>query len=212
MTNPNYTAVALLIDRSGSMSSIEEATEDAINEFIQGQAAADGKRTVRLSVFDHAFTTLYKSTPAADCPKFHLSPRGTTALLDSIVKAARLFGEELRDMPEDERPGHVIFAIMTDGLENASIHNTYEMVAETLTHQQEKYGWEVLFLGANQDAIATGAKLGIRSQSSITYSASTVGTHSVINTMNDYVAVAAAGLPTANVIDDEAREAALQSD
>jgi hypothetical protein len=38
-----------------------------------------------------------------------------------------------------------------------------------LTHQQEKYGWKVTYLGANQDAFAEAASIGIRYPSVLSY-------------------------------------------
>ena len=49
-----------------------------------------------------------------------MSPRGTTAFLDAIGRTINTIGERLDKTPESDRPGKVIVAILTDGLENAS--------------------------------------------------------------------------------------------
>ena len=45
-----------------------------------------------------------------------------------------------------------------------------------IEHQQEKYGWEFLFLGANMDAISEASKLGIRQDRAVRYECDEVGT------------------------------------
>ena len=90
-----------------------------------------------------------------------------TALLDAIGRTIDDLGKRLAALPEEQRPGQVIVAIFTDGLENASQNYTGEKINKMIRHQREVYGWEFLFLAANQDAIATAARMGIdRSHSS----------------------------------------------
>jgi hypothetical protein len=69
-----------------------------------------------------------------------------------------------------------LVAILTDGYENGSKRHTMEDVNRRISHQREKYGWDFLFLGANQDAIATAARMGIASRDSATYVADGAGT------------------------------------
>lgn len=80
------------------------------------------------------------------------TPSNTTALLDAVGKAINSIGRRLADTPEADRPGKVIFAIITDGYENASTEFSRSQVFSMVTHQREKYGWEFIFLGANIDA------------------------------------------------------------
>lgn len=202
MTVPDYTAIALLVDRSGSMHSIRVSAEDAVNEFIASQAHQPGKRTIRVDQFDHECELASASLPAADCPPFHLKPRGTTALLDAMACAITSFGQELAAMPEDERPATVIFAVMTDGQENCSTEYTWDEVKDMVERQERDYNWQILYLGANQDAIAVGAQLGVRHDRSLTYTASDVGIHSTSRSVDSYVAVAASGAPAAFTDED----------
>jgi hypothetical protein len=207
MTDAAYTAICLLIDRSGSMQSIKDATEEAINGFVHEQAAGDGRRTIRITTFDvGAPEQVCPSTPAAAVPQFVLHPRGSTALLDAMGATITEFGAELAAMAEDERPGHVVFAVMTDGLENASTDYTWPRVREMVEHQQNVYGWNVVYLGANQDAIKVGGKLGVRAGSSITYDANDTGTRSVIASASSYVSSVAGG-GAAEFTDDQRRAA-----
>jgi len=213
MTDSSYTAVSLLVDRSGSMAAIRTSAEDAINEFIIGQASAaqqnGDRRTIRLATFDHDYELVHHSrTPAAIHTRFKLEPRGTTALLDAMGQAIRDFGTELAAMPPAQRPATVIFVIMTDGIENDSREYKYDQIAAMVRHQETAYGWQILYLGANQDAIATAARMGIDEGRSITYAATDHGTHSVMNSVDSYVASASAGEPA--VFSDDDREDAAK--
>lgn len=213
MTNPQYTAVALLVDRSGSMASIRRTAEDAINEFIVGQATAaqqhGDKRTIRLAVFDHEYQLIHHSRePGAIHTRFELEPRGSTALLDAMGQSIKDFGAELAVMPPADRPATVIYAVMTDGQENDSHIYRYNEIADMVRHQEQAYGWQILYMGANQDAIATGARLGVDQGRSITYTASDCGTSAVMDSMTNFVATASAGGPA--VFTDQDRKDATQ--
>ncbi len=98
-----------------------------------------------------------------------LDPNGNTALLDAIGRTIDETGARLAALAEGDRPGKVVIAIMTDGLENASKTCTWIDINEKIRHQKEAYKWEFLFLGANQDAIATAGKLSIAAGDSVTY-------------------------------------------
>ena len=74
-----------------------------------------------------------------------------------------------------ERPGKVIVAILTDGEENASTQFTWTQIADRIRHQTAHYQWEFFFLGANQDAIATAAKMSIAPQNAATYVGDSLG-------------------------------------
>jgi hypothetical protein len=194
MTDAAYTAICLLIDRSGSMQSIKDATEDAINGFVQQQVAEEGRRTIRIATFDTgAPEQVCPSTPASEVPRFTLHPRGSTALLDAMGTTITAFGAELTGMDENTRPGHVVFAVMTDGLENASTDYTWAQIKKMVEHQERVYGWNVVYLGANQDAIQVGAQLGVRRGSSLTYTADAHTTRSAVGSTSAYVTEVAAG-------------------
>ena len=99
-----------------------------------------------------------------------MSPGGTTALLDAIGRTINTIGERLNRTPEPDKPGNVIVAILTDGLENASQEFKRKEIFKMIKHQREVYSWEFVFLGAKQDAISTGAKMGIPIANAVTFS------------------------------------------
>ena len=86
-------------------------------------------------------------------PKFHVEPRWGTALLDAMGEFITEIGEDLANLPEDDRPGIVICLIMTDGMENSSREWTLEGVQKLVEQQREQWNWKFIFMGANMDAV-----------------------------------------------------------
>jgi hypothetical protein len=100
---------------------------------------------------------------------------GCTALYDAICTGIDELGRKFAAQPEAERPDGVIFAILTDGFENASRTFTRTDVKNRIEHQSSKYSWEFRFLAANQDAITTGRDFGLAAESCATFDASEAG-------------------------------------
>lgn len=210
MTDPTYGAVALLVDRSGSMDEIRDAAQSAINEFVASQAGTGRRVTVRLDEFDSEFTNVYPSTDAGQCPPYELQPRGMTALHDAMGRSITEFGQELAALPEDQRPSGVVFAVLTDGYENSSREWTLRQVKELVTGQQTQWKWDFVFLGANQDAILTATGLGIAPESALTYNTSRAGTRSAVESVARYTASSLAGGQALFTAED--RDEALEED
>ena len=192
MTNADYTHLTLVVDRSGSMSSVREEAQGGINALIAEQFALPGRLTVTLSQFDDDFDTVQRMS---DQPfEFELQPRGMTALLDAVGMELVHTGQDLAALPEQERPGRVLLVVATDGHENSSHEYTVEQVRSMLTVQREQYGWEVRFLGAD-DAAWQGEALGV---GTTRYANTAAGSRAVFAEMSGSMAVfrqAPAGQP-----------------
>lgn len=176
--NTQLTELAFILDRSGSMSSLADGAIAGFNHFLHEQQSAPGLARLTLVLFDDEYLVPARSLPVAEVlPLDELSyvPRNSTALLDAIGITVDELGARLAAMPERERPGKVIVAILTDGLENASVRYTWRDIAGRIRHQTDAYQWEFLFLGANQDAIATAAQIHIGAQNAATFCADKPG-------------------------------------
>jgi hypothetical protein len=174
----DLTEIAYVLDRSGSMSSLTSDAIGGFNSFLESQKQLEGRANFTLVLFDHEYLVVHKSVDIRNVPDLDARtyvPRGSTALLDAVGRTIDDVGSHLASQPEDKRPAKVIVAIFTDGLENASSDYTTERVASMIKHQQEKYGWEFLFLAANQDAIATAAKMAIPAAQAMNFVASPAG-------------------------------------
>ena len=115
---------------------------------------------VTLLQFDTEYEFLHKGMPIRQVPKYELVPRGMTALLDAVGRAINETSERLLKMAEQDRPGLVIFVIVTDGHENSSQEFTKDQIKEMIERQQKEYDWHFTFLGANQDAFAEAGGMG----------------------------------------------------
>ena len=116
----DLTDITLVVDRSGSMAQVREDAEGGVNSFIQQQANEPGEALLTLVQFDTEYEFLHKGVPISQVPKYDLVPRGMTALLDAVGRAINETGERLAKMDEQDRPGLVVFVVMTDGQENSS--------------------------------------------------------------------------------------------
>jgi hypothetical protein len=170
MTDANLTHLYFLLDRSGSMVSLREDTIGGFDTFIAEQRTAPGRCRVTLAQFDNEYDEVYADRDIATVPSLVLVPRGSTALLDALGRLVVTAGERLAALPEQDRPGSVIVGVMTDGYENASRDWTHDRIKALIEQQSHEYGWQFLYLGADQDAIEEGAKMGFAAGKSMTYS------------------------------------------
>lgn len=164
--NPDYTDITLVVDRSGSMQAIREDAEGGVNAFVEQQAGEPGEARLTLVQFDTEYEFLHHGTPIGDVGPYTLAPRGATALLDAVGRAINETGSRLAAMPEADRPGLVVFVVVTDGQENSSREFSLERVREMIEHQQSVYGWQFTFLAADPAAFAAGMRMGFETSGS----------------------------------------------
>ena len=201
MTNKDYTAIAMLIDRSGSMMATRDDAVGGMATFLKEQREVPGKCTVRISQFDDKYEEVCESTPVAEVKDPDLVPRGSTALLDAWGKLMTQFGEELADLPEDERPDNVIFVVITDGHENSSREWTRDRLFQVVTEQTNQWGWKFAYLGADQDAVAVGGSYGVAKGQTMSYSGDSQGTRSAYAATSSMVTETRTGNKDANLAD-----------
>ena len=153
--------ISCLLDRSGSMSSCLSDTIGGYNSFLETSEQSD---RISLYLFDHEFAPVYENVLISEAEKLsnaNYVPRGSTALLDSMKKIIEL----------DEETKTVV--IITDGDENASKNTTFEDISKMIEAKKE-LGWKFIFMGANQDAIATASKMNIKQGSTLQFSTDSI--------------------------------------
>ncbi|KKM01915.1 hypothetical protein LCGC14_1789700 [marine sediment metagenome] len=183
----NLTELVFILDRSGSMQSMQEEAIGGFNAFLEDQKKVPGEAKLTLVLFDHEYNLVHNGKDINDIESLcsdTYAPRGTTALLDAIGRTVDDVGKRLAETPEEERPSKILVAVLTDGLENASRDYKKAKINEMITHQRDKYCWEFIFLGANQDAIAEGSSLGVSKIYSMTYSATPNGMKNGMRSMS----------------------------
>ena len=186
----NLTEIIFILDMSGSMANLTSDTIGGFNSMINKQKEETGEAFVTTVLFDDQYELLHDHVDIKDINPIttdEYCPRGCTALLDAVGKTINSVGNRLSNTAEEERPSKVIFVITTDGHENSSYEFTRAQVKEMIEHQQTKYSWTFLFLGANMDAVSEASSIGINTAYAKTYTASSVGTDSIYTATCDYL-------------------------
>lgn len=203
MADTDLTEIILIVDRSGSMISIQKDAEGGINQFIKEQQELPGRALLTLAQFDSEYELLHNGVPIKDINKYTLSPRGMTALLDAIGKTINEVKNRHRDISENSRPGKVIVAIVTDGMENASREFNRQHIFHMISGQRKDQDWQFIFLAANQDAIAQATSMGIRADHATNFVANSQSTKNAFalasHTHSIYRTSGVIGSLTANV-------------
>jgi hypothetical protein len=167
----DLTDLTVVMDRSGSMEAIRSDAQGGLNTFIENQKELPGECLFTLVQFDTEYEFVFQGTPIKRVGKVELVPRGATALLDAVGRAINEAGKRLKDTPEDQRPGLVVFVILTDGQENSSKEFTKAKIKEMVEHQRDKYKWQFTYLGANVDAFDEARQMGIPTSGTMPYQA-----------------------------------------
>ena len=209
--NPNLTEIAYILDRSGSMESMQEPAVAAFNDFIKSQLDVPGDARLTLIQFDDAYEVPIAACPVQDIPQLTAAtytPRGMTALLDAIGRTIKDIDRRLSTLPDPEKPGKVILAIFTDGQENASREYTLKHISDLIRLYRDEKGWEFLFLAANQDAIASAGAMHMDAHLSANVSFSVQGLKSTGSAMARKVRamrMKSSGTMDAQAMEDDAK-------
>jgi len=171
-----YTEIAFIWDKSGSMCYMYADALGGFNSFVQDQKKDNDDTRLTLIQFDHEVDEVFTSKPISEIKEFtneDYKLRGSTALLDAVGSTINRLGKRLSDMDETERPENVIVVIQTDGEENSSREFTNTQIQDMIKHQEEKYNWDIVYLGANASAFSSNNNIGIAAHKLADYSNST---------------------------------------
>ena len=190
--NNDWTHIGVLIDRSGSMASLNpKQISLELTNFIKSQTG--GKVTVTASRFDHEYEQILSCVPAStvNITEDDIKPNGMTALTESFCRFIDDIGKELSEM-KSERPGKVVMVVLTDGEENSSTgiyagESGKILLKDKITHQKDVYNWVFFFMGANFDAINVGKNIGIDQETCINFGADQVNCSNVIRCASQQV-------------------------
>ncbi|MEI6580032.1 MAG: vWA domain-containing protein [Eubacteriales bacterium] len=175
----NLTELVFILDKSGSMAGLETDTIGGFNSLLAKQKSEKGDAVITTVLFDNNYEVLHdradmrQVNPITNKEYF---VEGSTALLDALGRTINRIGKAMAQTREQDRPGKVMFVIITDGFENASREFKYSQIKRMIEHQKTKYSWEFIFLGANIDAVEAAAKVGITADRAATYNSDGQGT------------------------------------
>lgn len=148
--------IIFLLDSSGSMASMGDEPLQALNAFVSSQAALNiPGSTFSLWYFSHELEKVVDDKPldvVGEVKRYN--PGGMTALFDAM-------GTAISTKLEKEQVRNVVCVTLTDGEENASQRYTSAGIRELVKKAEDEYNWKFVFLGANQDAFASGASVGV---------------------------------------------------
>lgn len=204
----DYTHITIVLDKSGSMATLRNDMIGSFNEFIKTQKAVPGEATLTLALFSN-FTqwegwyqtpiNFHPLSKVEELTESQYVPNGSTPLLDAVGRAIVETGEKLASLDEKDRPGAVLFVIMTDGEENSSREYSNAAIAAMIKEQTEKYQWVFSFIGANQDSFATARNYNIPQGNVMNFAPTGAGAQSVGKTLS-HAAAQYRATPTAGKI------------
>ena len=177
------TWIILLIDASGSMDTLQREVSSGYVNFVNAQKSLPTPCELSVYTFNdrpkHIFINRDIHTKNTEIV---YSTTGGTAIYDTLLKASSdIFAKNLALSPE-ERPTEVIFILVTDGAENRS-HSSLSETHTCITSLEKDYGWHFLFVGSNQNAYATGSKMGIKAGKALSFAASANGLEAAFGAM-----------------------------
>ena len=173
------TELVFILDRSGSMGGLESDTIGGFNSVLMKQKKEKGDANITTVLFDDQYEMLhdrYNLREVSNITANEYFVRGTTALLDAVGKTISKMIHVQRRASEEERAKKVMFVIITDGMENASVEYSYNKINKMIDHQKKNYEWEFIFLGANIDAAEVAGRFGIAKDRAANYHADSEGT------------------------------------
>lgn len=173
------TELIIILDMSGSMYGLTKDTIGGFNSLIADQKKDSEKVNVTLIVFNHEYHKVFDRIPIKKVPELsgrEYHPTGMTSLLDAI-------GKTITEMPSFPESTKVMMSITTDGQENSSCEYDYKTIKKMVEEKQEE-GWEILFVGANMDAVAEAENIGVRANRAVNYRSDKVGTETVFTAMS----------------------------
>lgn len=172
------TRVGVVVDESSSMWSLQRATIDGFNEYIdelKKDSAAAEETTVSLTKFSGVPVVIYTDKPLLQVERLNdktYSPNGSTALYDAI---ALTVGQLAPRVGADDT---AIILVQTDGYENSSVETTANDVVNLIQEKESLGNWTFVYLGADQDAFTVGTSIGFRGGNTLSYAGTAQGTSS----------------------------------
>ena len=191
--------VYILLDRSGSMSTLWDEAIGSINGYVETLKKSD---KVHLAVFDSISHDVIRDVKVKDwtiVSPTEVSPRASTPLYDSCGK--------VMTKAEEDNAKKTVLVVMTDGYENCSREHTQESTKAKVKSFEDRQ-WEVIFLGANFDAVeSVSGSVGVMSGKTMNISAGNM--RSAMNTLTSYTTAYSATGATINFSAEDKIKATL---
>ena len=163
--------LVFILDKSGSMSGLEEDTIGSFNSTIKSHLDSEYDVLVTTVLFSDDDYILHDRVNIKEIKLMSEKDYrvgGCTALIDAMGNTIKHIKNIHKYQREEDIPDHTMFVIMTDGYENAShVYSSDEV--KKMIEQQKEVGWEFVFLAANIDAVETAKSFSISESRAVNY-------------------------------------------
>ena len=193
----NTIELVLIIDKSASMGELEDDIISGFNTMLKQQAVV-GKTIVTTVLFNDRYELLHNRVAIQNAVLMtnkDYSPMGQTALHDAIGKTVNKINKAHEKDKENDCADRVIFFIITDGQDCASLYYPIDETRERIEQLKQNYGWEFLFFCANENSIEGAEKFGIATDHAQDFYTDSEGIASMFSSISDVLAAFRTGEP-----------------
>lgn len=190
--NKDYTHISVILDRTGSMEGIRDDTIGGFNSFLGEQQKETGQATMTLVQFDSQdpYEVIHQFTPVKDVAELTREtyvPRATTPLLDAIGRGINDLEQQISQLPDPGKPARVVFAIVTDGQENASTEFTREQILKMIESKEKESDWLFVFLSADLSSVEDARTYGMQDHRIMSYDKESSSVSAAWSSVNAHV-------------------------
>ena len=157
----------IILDKSGSMSSIANAAISGFNETVGGIRSAQERfkdtqeHFVSLMIFCNCEKTMvYDMVPVNEVKELtsrEYRPCCCTPLYDAMGISINALYNAIKDKED----ASAVVTVITDGYENASKEYSGKAIKALVERMKNEEGWNFAYIGTNQDVEATASSLSI---------------------------------------------------
>ncbi len=157
----------IILDKSGSMSSIANAAISGFNETVGGIRSAQERfkdtqeHFVSLMIFCNCEKTMvYDMVPVNEVKELtsrEYRPCCCTPLYDAMGISINALYNAIKDKED----ATAVVTVITDGYENASKEYSGQAIKALVERMKNEEGWNFAYIGTNQDVEATASSLNI---------------------------------------------------
>lgn len=160
-TQKPKTYVAIILDKSGSMSSVREQAVRDYNEQVQQMKENAKEQEIKAclvtfngSVFEHSWLEDVDNLEEATVESY--VPNGGTAMRDAIGYTVKKLQDTVVD--KDDENTAFLLIIISDGAENSSVHYNVETLRNMISACQETKKWTFTYMGCSESYLKQVSK------------------------------------------------------
>ena len=199
--NTSTTWISFILDKSGSMASIQNDTIGGFNTYLK-TLQKKGNTLFSLTMFDTTIQRVCTNLDVKKVTKLNTEtyqPGGMTALYDAVVSTIEDLHKEVKTM--DKKPT-ILIVVMTDGEENSSTKHDQKCFRDFVKKTEREGNWTFVFLGANQDSWANASQVGLTRGNVADWTADAQGTQAAFRSLSAnsvaFMASADSGIKSVN--------------